>query len=220
MGEFLALLFPSLCLNCRRSRQVKLGLCAGCLVQVELTGLSGCISCGRHCGGRNCAPWDCGYDRVLSLAIYKGPWRQVIRNVKFGGDKRVARELAKELFHLSQEAGFSVPEAIVPAPNASKSWRNFNINSLVCRELAAASGAPVRQALARRPGRPPQVALDHRGRQEGLEDYILPAKGSRFFGGQIWLVDDVYTTGATAAACSKALLESGAGSVLLLVLAA
>lgn len=220
MGKLLDLFFPPLCLSCRRHRQSRLGLCPHCLAQIETTGITGCICCGRHCGGRNCAPWDHGYSRVLSLAIYKGPWRQVVQNVKFGGDKMVAIELAGELFALSQMAGFSPPEAIVPVPGASKSWRNFNINALICKELARATGAPAVEALVRRPGRKPQVELDYRGRKEGLEDYIFIAKKEKKFCGDLWLVDDVYTTGTTAAVCSEVLKQAGARAIVLLVLAA
>lgn len=219
MGKLLDLFFPPLCLSCGRQRQSRLGLCSHCLVQVELTGLSGCICCGRHCDGSNCAPWNHSYSRVLSLAVYKGPWRQVVQNVKFGGDKMVAVELAGELFALSQMAGFSPPQAIVPVPGASKSWRNFSINSLICKELARETGAPAVEALGRRPGRKPQVELDYRGRQEGLENYIFLTDEEKNILGDVWLIDDVYTTGATAAVCSRILMEAGAGAVYLLVLA-
>lgn len=219
MGALLDLLFPPLCLNCRQRRRVRLGLCAACLGQVEMTGLSACIRCGRMCLGR-CAPLDHRYSRVLSLAAYRGPWRQVVQNVKFGRDRTVALELARELAALAAAAGFARPGAVVPVPGAGKSWRNFDIIALLCRELTRTAEAPTRAALARRPGRPPQVELNFKGRLEGLEDYIYIRQETEFAGAIIWLVDDVYTTGATADACAKALLAAGARSVYLLVLAA
>ncbi|HCX78667.1 MAG TPA: hypothetical protein DG577_04560 [Firmicutes bacterium] len=220
MGAFLDLLFPPLCLNCRQQRRVRLGLCAACLGQVEMTGLSGCIRCGRRCQAGRCAPLDHRYSRVLSLAAYRGPWRLTVQNVKFGGNRSVALELARELAALAVAAGFARPAAVVPVPGAGKSWRNFDIIALICKELTRTTGAPTRSVLGRRPGRPPQVELNLKGRLEGLEDYIYLEQGTEFADSIIWLVDDVYTTGATADACARALLAVGARSVYLLVLAA
>ncbi len=64
------------------------------------------------------------------------------------------------------------------------------------------------------------MELNLKGRLEGLEDYIYLEQGTEFADSIIWLVDDVYTTGATADACARALLAVGARSVYLLVLAA
>lgn len=198
---------------------MRLGLCPDCLSQVELTGLGACIRCGRHCRPGQCAPLDHRYGRVLSLAAYRGPWRQVVQNVKFGGDRGVALELARELAALAKEGGFARPQAVVPAPGAGENRRSFDLLALLCRELARSAGAPVREFLARRPGRLPQVKLDLRGRLEGLEDYIYLKKGADPGGPVLWLVDDVYTTGATADACAGALMAGGARSVYLLTLA-
>lgn len=212
MGTLLDLLFPPLCICCRRRRREKLGLCPDCLALIEETGLSGCIRCGRHCLPGKCAPLDHGYSRVLSLAIYQGPWRLVVQNVKFGQDRTVAKELAREMGALALAADFIPPDAVVPVPGAGKSWRNFDIIAMICRELAMATGAPIRRVLLRMPGRPPQVELNFKGRLEGLEDYIYIEEGTEI-GGIVWLVDDVYTTGATADACAKALLKAGVCSV-------
>lgn len=220
MGALLDLLFPPLCINCRQRRRSKFGLCEDCLAQVEMTGLLGCIRCGKICQGRECAPLNHRYSRVLSLAAYRGPWRLVVRKVKFGNDRSVALELVQELAMLAAAAGFALPKAIIPVPGAVKSWRNFDIVELACRQLSKTTGVSTLQALARRPGRPPQVELNRRQRLEGLEDYIYLQKKADFAGGVIWLVDDVFTTGATADACAGALMAAGARSVYVLVLAA
>lgn len=220
MASFLDVLFPPLCLNCGKNYRVKLGLCSQCLVELESTGLNGCIRCGRICRGQNCAPLAHRYSRVLSLAQYTGPWRKVVQNVKFARDRQVAQELARELAGLAAAAGFALPGAVVPVPGAAKHWRSYNLVNLLCHELAQSSGAPVAKVLARRPGRAPQVQLSRHQRLEGLENYIYLCNQIDLKGALIWLVDDVYTTGATADACAAALLAAGARSVYVLVLAA
>lgn len=211
-------LFPPLCLNCRRNVREKFGLCSQCLAQVEFTGLRGCIRCGRICGGRTCAPLDHRYSRVLSLAHYLGPWRKVVQAAKFARDRRVTMELARELARLAGEAGFPKPQAVTPAPAAGKHWRYFDAVGLTARELARNVGTPLVRALARRPGRQPQVFLSGHQRLQGLEDYIHARRQD--LTGNIWLVDDVFTTGATADACAGALIRAGARRVLVLTLAA
>lgn len=158
------------------------------------------------------------YSRVLSVAHYLGPWRKVVQSAKFARDRTVAMELARELARLAKAAGFSLPQAVAPAPAARKHWRYFDAVELVATELARSTGAPLVKALARRPGRAPQVLLTRRQRLQGLEDYIYAPKNN--LEGAIWLVDDVYTTGATADACAGALLAAGARRVLVFVLAA
>lgn len=127
-------------------------------------------------------------------------------------------QLAGELASLAGEVGFTLPQAVVPAPSAGRHWRYFDAVGVVARELSRSTGAPVVEALARRRGRPPQVFLSRSQRMQGLDDYIYAVNFN--LDGVIWLVDDVYTTGATADACAKALLNAGASRVLVLVLAA
>ena len=128
-------------------------------------------------------------------------------------------ELARELAEQQDAAGFARPRAVVPVPTAGKSQGAYALNPLICGELAKAAGTVVHRVLGRRPGRPPQVELDFRGRLEGLEDYIFFSGGTRYSGATLWLVDDVYTTGTTADVCAQVLLSAGAASVYLLVLA-
>lgn len=218
--SILDLLFPPICMNCRKNVRTGMGLCSSCLEQVEYTGLQACIRCGRICQGK-CAPMDHRYSRVLSIAHYHGPWRQVVQGVKFARDRTVAMELAVMLAELAGKAGFAKPEVITSVPSASRHWRNYDLLTLMCKVLSQSTGAPLWSGLMRRPGRQPQVVLNRRQRLEGLEDYISVLAGrDKLKGGVVWLVDDVYTTGATADACAGALLSAGAKSVYLLVLGA
>ncbi|HOB34245.1 MAG: ComF family protein [Firmicutes bacterium] len=220
MGSILDAFFPPLCLNCRNPGRVRFGLCSRCLAQVEFTGLNACIRCGRDCRGRHCAPAAHRYSRMLSLAGYRGPWRKVVQSAKFARERAVAVELARELARLAGEAGLALPRAVVPAPTASRHWRNFDIARLLAAELGRCFAVPVQPALARRPGRPPQVRLSRSQRLEGLEDYIYVKNSRGLQDAVVWLVDDVYTTGATASACAAALQAAGARAVCVLVLAA
>ena len=214
----LDLLFPGYCLACRREGRERWGLCSRCLVKVSRTGLAACLRCGRICSD-NCAPLNHRYGRVLSLALYQGPWRHVVQAAKFARDRSVANELARDLAVLAQGAGFALPQVIVPVPSASNHWRHFDAVDLVVQELSSRTGAPSSKLLKRRPGRVPQVQLTRRQRLEGLDDFIYTT-GPLTPGALVWLVDDVYTTGATVDACAGALQRAGARSIYVLVLGA
>jgi predicted amidophosphoribosyltransferase len=75
--------------------------------------------------------------------------------------------------------------------------------------------------LARTRATPIQGGLTRRQRIDNLRGAIAvrPAWRQRIEGRRIVLVDDVMTTGATAAACARALRRAGAGCVHVVTLA-
>lgn len=107
-----------------------------------------------------------------------------------------------------------VPVPLHPARQAS---RGFNQAARLALPVARALGAPLAaRALARRRDTPPQTARDAAGRRANVRGAFTvrhPVSGTAL------LVDDVVTTGATAAACAQALLDSGTRRVLLAALA-
>jgi predicted amidophosphoribosyltransferase len=100
----------------------------------------------------------------------------------------------------------------VPCHPAAQRERGYNQAELLARSLAE-RGIPLAAAgLARKPVRTRhQKALDRAGRQSNLRGaFVFDAKGWRslpFRPGVIVLVDDVYTTGATAHEVSSVLAD-------------
>lgn len=195
-------------------------------------GAGECLSCGLETGawgpgGALCA--DC-WERVPSgaaplrsvpegvgagwhLAPYAGPLGALVRRAKYTADPDVLAAIGGLL---AAAAPVSDHDIVVPVPSrwTSLLWRGFVPAHLLARPVAARLGVPVVRALARGGGRR-RASLTRRERAARVE-----VVGRRAVAGRVLLVDDVLTTGGTAGACARALLELGAERVDLLVVAA
>ncbi len=92
----------------------------------------------------------------------------------------------------------------------------------LARMVAAASGRPCDPFLLARVKRTDaQVGLTKAQRRENLQGaFRVPAEArAKLAGKRVLLVDDVLTTGATANACSRALIRGGAAAVDVLAFA-
>jgi ComF family protein len=120
-------------------------------------------------------------------------------------------------------ARFALAHALVPVPlhPARLRAREFNQASLLCRAARrrARSPVPVEELLDRVRDTPPQLGQSAKERRANLRQAFAVAPRARVAGRHLVVVDDVITTGATAAACTAALLAAGAARVDVLALA-
>ena len=110
---------------------------------------------------------------------------------------------------------------IVPMPlHWRRGWeRGFNQSELLAREIAKKWNVPLQQAVRRVKSTAPQAGLTNAKRRTNVAGAFAVKKNVRLDGARVLLVDDVLTTGATAAACARALKRAGAAHVALLALA-
>ena len=80
-------------------------------------------------------------------------------------------------------------------------------------------GAVARDVLVKVKQTEPQTGLIRKKRLINVKNAFSIKDSSKIAGKNVLLVDDVYTTGATANECSKVLLNVGAGRVDVLTLA-
>ena len=105
-----------------------------------------------------------------------------------------------------------------------KRWqRGFNQADLLAGEIGRRTHTPVRNALRRVRNTASQAGLTSAKRRENVSGAFLPSRRATnrraLDGRSVLLIDDVMTTGATAAACARALKRGGARQVTLLTLA-
>jgi competence protein ComFC len=106
--------------------------------------------------------------------------------------------------------------AAVPAEKE----RGFNQVELFARPLARRLGIPYRPVLLMRTRpRPEKHLLDYKERWESVRGAFAFKEGGRVDNSRVLLLDDVMTTGATLDACSRALADAGASSVIALTVA-
>ncbi len=116
----------------------------------------------------------------------------------------------------------ALPWLITPVPLHPRRFRErrFNQSAELARLLSGLSGIPCAGLLRRTRYTTTQVGLDRRQRRKNLAGaFALAPRATLAAGQSILLVDDVFTTGSTADACSRVLRQAGAGRIIVLTVA-
>jgi|SRR5438477_6521966 len=208
-----ALLFPDRCGACETLCEGPFcAACADTLVAVA----AGCPVCGepadqvllpalrpRRCPRCRAAPPP--YERARAPYLLGGALADAIHHFKYEGREDLARPLST-LF-----AGCEPPRADVVAPiplHASRlRERGYDQAALLARHAARAWGLPVRLLLTRVRSTSQQVGQDRRRREQNVRGAFRATPVGDL---RVCLLDDVLTTGATAAEAARALLRAGA----------
>ncbi len=227
-----SLVFPDNCrvCNCAITEITRYPVCESCIASVRpLDAEFFCVLCrtpfvdaasldetGR-CAV--CREYSRGFDAAYSYGSYDTQLRELIHLFKYRRVIALARPLGRLI-----SSALPLDEAVdvvVPVPmHWTRQWsRGFNQAERLAHRVARARRVPVIAGLARVKRTAPQAGLTHGERQQNMERVFAARHVKRFAGCRVLLVDDVFTTGATAGACANALKEAGARSVVLLTLA-
>lgn len=199
----------SLCAGCEADLPWLGGQCRICALPLPAVGMA-CGECLRRPPSFDhvAVPWRFAFpvDSLINRFKHQSSW-------PFG--RLLAEHLARHLRHAFDE-GLPRPDALLPVPLANKRLRQrgFNQARMLADWLSPALAIAVRDDLAQRiQDTPSQQQLDAAARRRNLRQ-AFALNGDRPLHGQhLAIVDDVFTTGATAEALARLLKRAGADRV-------
>ena len=221
----LDLLYPPRCPFCGEAVPVGQKYHIACAEKIPRIRGMRCRKCGKPTadGEKLCS--DCStaehrFDAGFGAFVYDGAVRDALLALKFRGKKEYAEVLGKMTaeeavpFLRGQNIEFFLP---VPMHRKKQKFRGYNQAEILADAISSHTGIPVlKNTLVRTRGTAAMKTLRVKERLENLRGAFLVRDPLSIRGKTICLVDDIYTTGATADACAEACFDAGAARVCVL----
>ena len=229
LGEgLLDLIYPSniYCVSCGNiiddSRPYS--LCDTCVRVMKWANGRTCSRCGKILQPgyapdlcTDCIEAEHFFEKGYTCVEYGLAERDLLHQFKYKDKAYLGRKLAEIMYDriLAEELD---PNLILPVPMfiRKEKKRGYNQAAVLAMCLAKKMGKEYnKKLLVRKAETEAMSSLGAAERRRNIQEaFIVPAeKRSMIAAKTIMLVDDIYTTGSTADACSQALLEAGAGGV-------
>lgn len=227
------LVYPRLCAVCGAEVGEGLySLCGDCLGSVPLLCDPVCEVCGLPVvSGQRGGPLRCGsclrrlppYDKARSAVAYGGAVKEAITMMKFRHGFWVARDLSLLLAGCAKRHfDLSAVDGVIPVPLHARRRRERTANQseLLAHALGRKIGLPVvSHAVIRSRETRRQTDLGRSERLRNLRGAFEVVQPSRVDQRSLLIVDDVMTTGTTAAEVAGTLKRAGATDVWFLSVA-
>ena len=221
VDALLAWLIPRRCVLCHQPSGA-ICVCAGCCADLPWLGRA-CPACGLPLPP-GATPGVCGrcgvvrpfHPRVQAAFSYEYPVDRLVTGAKFHGQLHFARALGELLATalVRGETAADPPDLLVPVPLHRRrlAERGYNQALEIARPVAASLRLTLSPRLCERVRHTPeQTGLPAVERRRNLH-HAFAVRGD-CAGARLAVVDDVITTGSTAAALAQALREAGAAQV-------
>lgn len=220
------LVLPPRCPACGEIVEADGGFCSACWSTLRFITAPICAGCGEpfevpqaetaRCGGCLAAPRR--FSAARAVLAYEGAARDVVLALKHADRPHLARTMAGQMARVADDWLTRDNGAIVPVPlHRWRLWRRgYNQAALLARALSGRSMAPLLvDALERVKATSPSMGMSRTQRARNVRGAIrlAPRARAQISARHIILVDDVFTTGATAEACARVLMRAGAARV-------
>jgi len=211
------------CLLCDETADGIPPVCTACEIELPWLG-DHCQTCalplpvaGLTCG--HCLKQPPAFEQVIAPWTYSFPVDSLItrfkHNAKWPFGRLLAELLAQYLQHRFED-DLLRPHALIPVPLANRRLRQrgFNQAAMLAHWLSTSLDIPCdERLLLRTQDTDAQQALNAEARRNNLRNAFALAPGAVVNGRHLALIDDVLTTGATAQALARLLIEAGAARV-------
>jgi ComF family protein len=222
------LLFPNICLSCSNQVTKQGVLCPDCWSKLHFVEKPYCEVLGTPFGldfgpgmvSAQAIAHPPSFARARSATIHVTIARQLVSRLKYGDRTDLAPWMGDWMIRAGGEL-IAETDVIVPIPlHAGRYFsRRYNQAAELGRSIAQKTEIPfLPEAMLRKKATKNQVGLTRTQRLENVRGAFMvpPASEILISGKTVLLIDDVFTTGATANVASAALLKAGAAKVNLL----
>ncbi len=230
-GLLLDQLYPPTCIACAAPLIADNALCAACFAGLRPISAPMCPVLGvpfESDPGADARSAEAladppPFERARAAVAYGEVAGALVSRFKYGDRVELSQFCARLMAVAGQEFWAERP-LLVPVPlHASRlRFRRYNQSMLLARELARLTGLTADAHLVRRDRKTrQQVGLSGDGRLRNVQGAfsLHPRALERLKGRSVVLVDDVYTTGATVKAVTRALKRGGVERVNVLTFA-
>jgi competence protein ComFC len=202
--------FSPVCEECR----TKLVPISGIRCRVCSIGLISEIDICTMCRERN---YNFKYNH--SIFEYRGLIKDLIYLYKSKSKMRISSVFAQYMYNVLKQMDNDIMLVPVPGSYESIKERGWDHINVMVKYIHRKYKIPVFICLKRKKGKA-QKTLNFEERRKNIEGNVLyKAKEDAVRNKKIVLVDDIFTTGATASECARVLLQEGAAEVSVLTLA-
>jgi len=154
---------------------------------------------------------------------YQGVIKDRIRQLKYHRGVWLAEPLGRLMLDAALANGLTQADLVIPVPlhPLRQRERGYNQAERLARVVAKGLSLPLdTRTLIRCRNTPSQTSLKRAERLLNPENAFALIRAEPVIGKRILLVDDIFTTGATVAACARVLRQGGATSVCAILCAA
>jgi ComF family protein len=161
------------------------------------------------------------FEAAYCFGCYEGV-RKLIHIYKYGKVRTMVRPLGKLLARALARGERYDLVTPVPLHWHRRCRHGFNQAELLARDIARRAGVRVAGTLRRVPSTTAPAGLSSTARRRHVAAAFAcrgMLRAGALQGKRIWLIDDLMTTGSTAAACARVVKQAGAARVALLTVA-